>query len=174
MHNLAASFVAASNEFFSLADSATTVWGEDGNGATIALWANISASSGYGLLFGRTNLEGINVYIETGAASPIYVNVKEGGQLSIPVSAGWHLIIAWYDPVAKRVKASVDNGTTVVSGDTGAAATIPATTLAVRSGGWDFGNANALVDEIAVYNRVLTAAEHTDLWNGGAGLFYGS
>lgn len=83
----------------------------------------------------------------------------------------WSLCICWYDPIDKRAHGSVNNGTTY----NGVLALVgdpwnSSNTLKIGYW-WKLFNYTA-ADELAIWNRVLSADERTELYNGGAGKFY--
>jgi hypothetical protein len=83
-------------------------------------------------------------------------------------------LIFWFDPADKKARVDLDGGAqTFTSATALTSGTLEATTGIVQMGSWSNGSLDADMDEVAVYARVLTAPERTDLWNGGAGLFYG-
>jgi hypothetical protein len=88
-------------------------------------------------------------------------------------SGVWYHAICWYDATGdKRAHLSINNGTSVQ----GNAHVNP------RSDNSNFpfyvgheggsGYFDGLIDEVAIWNRVLTSDERTELYNGGTGKFY--
>ena len=82
----------------------------------------------------------------------------------------WHLVIAVYDSVTKQATLHVDNA----GGVTSAALTNGPRQAGTQLLMGDASNLNSVdLDAPLLYTRKLTAQERTDLWAGGAGLFYG-
>ncbi len=80
----------------------------------------------------------------------------------------WQLGIAWRDAVAGVIGISVNDGTPT----TGATAFLAGNTSPFCIGGDDPPTTapfNGPIDEVGIWSRVLTAAERTALYNGGAG-----
>jgi hypothetical protein len=169
MDGAAASFVLANSEYLDKAydacgSGAWTVSGwmynTDGDGAnasTLFLSQDAVGTSGYrqtGLI--RRGAFSNNWIAESGDATATY---------SGSLNAAWHFIVAWFDPVDSKTRISVDNATPIVS-TTARTTTQVATTTRIGS---TFGG---LIDEVALWDRVLTADERTELWNAGAGKFH--
>jgi hypothetical protein len=86
-------------------------------------------------------------------------------------AGSWHLVLFWYDSSDGSVNASINNGTvTTLTGATGNIERSTPLTVGYRleaSLTYD-----GLIDEIGIWDRVLTPAERTQLYNGGAGITY--
>jgi hypothetical protein len=176
MPGTVANFVVASSQYFSLADSATTVWGEDGNGATCAVWKKLTTPTLYGPIFTRqSSAQGFNLYTETGSLITTLGETFVPGSVTrtiTTVGGVWELVIMWYDPTDKKLRLSVNDAGEVAS-DAGTNAAITAATQEIRIGSWNHGQLGGNLSSLLVWNRVLTAGERTDLYNSGDGLFYG-
>ena len=122
---------------------------------TVAVWVKKSAGGGTTLSW--------NFPLIISATLGIRVNTVALGSAP-PVDGNWHLVIGWADGTA--CGASTDDGTPVTDTHD---KTSGAYTLYIP----DPDDASAsLVDELVVWNRPLTAAERTALYNAGAGTFY--
>jgi hypothetical protein len=89
---------------------------------------------------------------------------------NIVSAATWHLFIFWYDDVAQEMGIQFDTTIQTKSQTTGYANTnVPFSIGARADGGTAF---DGRIDEVGIWSRVLTAAERTQLYNGGAGLTY--
>ncbi|MBN2115754.1 MAG: hypothetical protein JW730_04245 [Anaerolineales bacterium] len=89
-----------------------------------------------------------------------------------PVSANtWHTVIAWHDSVNDTLNIQVNDGTVnTVSYSGGAADTdYPLVLGAAADGTYTL---DGRLDEVALYKRVLTAAERTWLYDGGSSRTY--
>ena len=182
-HNNAASFVGANGEFLSVADGAGTVWGEDGNGVTVAMWVKPNGNPvGYALLFGRNSLasdaeRNFNIFTESGSLTDIYIEFNAGARIQTVGSSltdgVWQLLICWFDPTDKKQRLSI-NDETVLTSLAGATTVLSSPTSDVAIGGWSAFAAyfNGGIDEPAIWSRALTADERSELYNAGAGFFY--
>jgi hypothetical protein len=86
-------------------------------------------------------------------------------------AGSWHLVLFWYDSSDGSVNASINNGTVTTLGRaTGNTEKPTPLTVGYRLEGpltYD-----GLIDEIGIWGRVLTPAERTQIYNGGAGITY--
>lgn len=99
------------------------------------------------------------------------VNDSSSGSTDVStdaLSAGWHLIVFWYDPADKKAHGQVDNGTVF---DAPSALTngprLNGTSLGlgidiVPPASWDF-------DDLGFFRGVMSSDQRSRLWNGGAG-----
>lgn len=143
---------------------------------TIAAWAkpNTVISALWPIVVGKwiTQQEYVLYYYPT-SGTFIFSAFNSGGTqfgVSKAATAGqWHLVVAWYD--GANINIQVDNGTpaTVVFSGTPRSYTTP-----FRVGGASIANNfwDGQIDEVLVYNRELTSAERSALYNNGAGLPY--
>lgn len=187
MRNLAASFVSGSNEYLSLGSGITAlddqftvaVWVY--SGAVVALNGflfNGSSGADMGLAFEQNVVGGgdMIVYVPASAADTTTYGYTATGIFQLNT---WHLVVVTYDGTqaasADRLRVYIDNVDRALTRN----GTHPAS---VRVGGafW-LGRAHDTTtyntgrkDECGIWSRVLTAQERADLWNSGAGLFYGS
>lgn len=89
--------------------------------------------------------------------------------------ATWYFIVGWYDADADTINIRVGTGSTLQAADTPVAHTtgIFNSTSVLRVGRLTTGGYfDGLIDEIGVWNRVLSSAEIVELFNGGAGKTY--
>lgn len=184
---VAASFNGTNQEWFSLADSATTVWGEGGS-FTIAMWYKVrGASSGFGAIFTRSGagVRPWDVFTDTGSAAQSTLVLCDAGDAifhSTPAGmktllqdGNFHHMIMSFTAADKKVRVSVDGGAeTFTQGTAHANAALDASDQNVFfGGGWTHGHSNTDMAHVGIWDgRVLTAQEQSDLWNGGAGRFY--
>ena len=100
-------------------------------------------------------------------------NVTVNGAVTLN-DTSWHFIVTWHDATANTLNLQIDNGT-VISSATGGI--FPANSaVPVRIGARGAVGSelyfDGLIDEVGLWRRVLTPAERTTLYNGGAGLTY--
>lgn len=106
-------------------------------------------------------------FIVTDAVNVPYV-AQVGG--AAPALATRYFVCGWHDATANTVNISSNDGV-VVSASTGGAAPFSGTaalSLGSMSDAASFPF-DGLIDEVAIWKRVITAAEITDLYNGGSG-----
>jgi hypothetical protein len=169
----AAQFAAASSEGLSVVDNAALSMSPS-QAFTLSAWYYIDTAPGAyavpGLIVKDTDSEyelvlegaaygsGIRFRVWNTVAPNYYdLRLPSYGALS-----AWHFVLAWYDPAAGKIFLQLDNGT-------------PAE-LACPAGPADgAGNLglgryhNGRIDHVAIWKRVLSSSERTELWNNGAG-----
>lgn len=183
----AALFTAVNSEFLSAADSASLdfttaftfsawIYGDDltVNAAIASKW-NYSSAGGWAIQLGSVNVSIIRVFIASGPT--------DGGDNWVDFDAGltsdvWHHVVVVYDGsqlAANRVKLYV-NGVNIASF---ASAGTPADTLQNNAVALRIGDFQGLsrfwqgrIDEVAMWNKVLTATEITRLYDSGDGEDY--
>lgn len=177
-------FAAASSQMFSRADNAALSTGDIDY--TLAMWVYLASKpvatmdmlSRYDVL----NLalrEYLFVWNAISDRFEFYItntggsnNVVTANNFGAPSTGTWYFVVAWHDAAGNTVNISVNNGTANSAATTMSPSdTAVATTLGGRTGiatrYWD-----GRLDEVGFWKRVLTAAERTTLYNGGAGLSY--
>lgn len=102
--------------------------------------------------------------------SAAFGNVDSVG-VTTPSLATWYFLVAWHDATANTINLQINNGTVSsqahTTGSFNDAGIFSIGATAVFSEYMD-----GLIDECGWWKRVLTAAERTALYNGGAGLAY--
>jgi hypothetical protein len=91
---------------------------------------------------------------------------------SIPTVNQWHFLVAWHDPVANTITISIDNVSSSSTASTGGTPLGAGTALSLGGNPGVGGYFTGFIDEVAVWEKVLTSGERTDLYSAGAGLFY--
>ena len=174
----AASFVPANLEYLSIADNAALSAGN----IDFTLVANVYMNSTPGMMViaskGQvgTNNRDYVLYYEPNSSKFYFSagNATISGYVASQqtVTAGqWYTIVAWHDSVADTLNIQVNNGTvSTVSYSSGAMDS----TYALTIGGYMNGSSimEGRIDEVALYKRVLTAAERTWLYNNGSARTY--
>jgi len=176
VNNLAASFVAANSEYLSLAgpipaaeqDFSISAWIKP-TSATLRVIFN-SAHGGGGGGAGhwqayRSN--GNKLVLGADGSGDV------GGTATID-GTSWVSVILVYTTSDKTLKSYVNSILDATAVGTGGGVYTATDTFRIgaqTSGSFPY---DGLMDEIGLWSRVLTAQERTDLYNGGAGLFYGS
>jgi len=167
----AAQFTAANSESLSHIDSAALSFA--GSSFSAASWFQTTTTVGNGTIIGKygTGKEWM-VYRATNLIAMAFSTngtAFAGQAITVaPISINaWHLAIGWHDLGAGKYFIQVDDGTVFEQ----AGADITDTTEDFRIGG-GFAFLDGLVDASGLWNRTLTTQERTDLYSGGAGLFY--
>ena len=150
--------------------------------STIMTWANITSGSGSATIFGATKSGGINYYRLTwvsGSVTVEYRNPDAGNYKAIglvtPLSEGnMHHIVAYLHEQNLTVHIYV-NGTQKATANKWGGGTPYGTTTETTSigrGGTSAYYVTGIIDDTAVWNRILNQTEITALWNSGDGLSY--
>lgn len=179
----AAQFTAANSEYLSLADNAALSVGDID--FTFACWVYLD-SVGFRTVLSKESSSGTREYIlwydSTGAVATnrFHWQVQDAAANSGGVTANnfgaastgtWYFIVCWHDSVNNQVGISVNNGTPDTASysngsfDSGTDFNIGREANGSRY--WD-----GRIDEVGFWKRVLTAAERTYLYGGGAGLAF--
>lgn len=178
----AASFASASNQYLSVASNAALQTGDID--FTLACWVNMTTKSAtMGIvsksnstlaagieydLFYTTATDRFRFRVSTGSAN---VTVDDT-TLGAPSTGTWYFIVCWHDSVNNQIGISTNAGTAVTA----------AHSTGVQSNTFPFEigrdcadttrDFNGLIDEAALWKRVLTGAERTELYNAGSGRDY--
>ena len=172
----AASFIAANSQYLSHVDNADL--SIDGD-KTFAAWVyRATAGANMAILSQRTSGNGAyQFYFDAADKLHAYLTDSNNASFSEPATAAavmagtWNLCIIWYDSSDKKLRVQMNDGTVA------AGAALPNGPISstqdfnvVRLAGSVYGDGR--VDAALLADRVWTAQERSDLWNGGAGLFY--
>lgn len=166
----AALFVAANSEYLSLTDNATVSVG----GAvdfTLSAWVYLN-STGNQIIVYKASEYGI---FFTGGAFVFDVIVggstKRATWGSSASTATWYHVVGWFDSTAQTVNISVDNGAGVSTASAGNP-TDGTNPFIVGSFGGASLFADARIDSVTLWKKVLTGTERSNLYNSGSGLDY--
>lgn len=148
---------------------------------TMSLWwnnndAGRSTDNIFSIVQAWPNNTQVAVYF--GTDTQAYALVGDGAAFSFASSAtgaidgNWHHTIAWFSAADKIVHISVDGG--AESAGAIALAGTPYRGLSKIGTGSSLGPAasNAIVDEVAIWSRVLSPAERAIMYGAGVGKFY--
>jgi hypothetical protein len=178
----AGNFVPADLTYLSIADNATLSFGNED--FTLCAWAYLDATPDHGRIAGKwdsaANDREYLLYFND-IQDRFYFSVSSNGiavtnaiatTLGAPALATWYFIVAWHDSIANTINIQVNDGgvdsvahaagcnDNISPFVIGADSVIPDQLLEGRA------------DEVALWRRVLTAAERTALYNGGSGVGY--
>lgn len=166
----AAQLVSANLERLSIADNPSLSMGDID--FTIAVWANLDTNQAW-----ATPIAKYTEYMvqRNGAGSYRFGVTHDGAtfkyvdSLVTPSTATWYFIVAWHDSVANTINIQINNGTAQSAAHTlGVFNGTHFFALGDTEGAWF----NGRLDEAAVWKRVLTATERTNLYNSGNGVTY--
>lgn len=172
----AAQFTAASNNYLSCSGTGALALGDID--LTLACWAYFDTLSANRDLLAQTdttgNQRGYALFFRvTGTmlrfqASTDGVTFITVDATITPATATWYYIVGWRDRAAQTLNIQVNNGAVTAAAYTG---NVFASTAQFRIGrrSDSLGQQDGRIDEAARWNRVLTAAERTYLYNSGGG-----
>jgi hypothetical protein len=176
-------FVAASNQLLGLADNASLRVTSD---FTFSFWAKLNTLPAGGAFAitkddgGATGRRDYGIFHHPTAGwvfsvtDPATTAVAVGSASSTGV---WIHVLSWWDSADSKLRLRINDAITYVSSMTGALSQSIASLRVGADGdgvGGQLGFFDGILDEIGFWKRVLTAAEMTALYNGGAGLPYSS
>lgn len=125
---------------------------------------NIAADSDWLLIY-DIGVPELRFQIGVGAVWKSVADTSIGDLLT-----GWHLVICQYDSTNDESSIKIDNGTPDTLTPIGTPNTAGGDVYVGRFGA--FERFNGRTDEFTFWNRLLTAAELTELWNSGDGITY--
>jgi hypothetical protein len=149
---------------------------------TLACWINpVSVSGTKGILSKfDTGTDQREYQLFTSGTSVQFVVSSQGvagfiDNVATPTSTisldTWSFVVAWHDATAQTINIQVDNGTTYSASHSGG--------VFVGTSPFQVGTAVTdnlfwigRIDEVALWKRLLTVAEISDLYNSGSGLSY--
>jgi hypothetical protein len=168
--------------FFSVASPAELTLGDVD--FTIAQWVNIasktpaatslakwntSAKRGYRITYGSSS-DRFRFEVSNDGSSQVSATANTFGAPSVST---WYFVVAYHNAATNEIGISINNGAfDTTSHSTGVFTSDAEFRLADIFGAtsrW-----NGLLDQTAVWSRILTSGELTDLYNGGSGLAYSS
>jgi hypothetical protein len=179
----AADFELSNDEALYIEDNASLSFGDED--FTLACWVKMESSTvemgimtkwyhstnkrEYGLEFDQV-ADRFRFFISTNAVDAVFVDADN---LGAPSDATWYYLVAWHDATANTINIQVNNGTVDSVAHTTGCNDNASQFLLGRFQGPGPLPFDGLIDEAAVWRRVLTADEKTALYNGGNGRAYG-
>lgn len=176
----AAQFTAANSEYLSIADNASTSTGDidfswaawvyldtkTDNLAVINKSPGVASDNQYE--YSMIYLSGIDRFrwqVGSGSANATIA----ADALGSPSTATWYFIVGWHDAAGDTVNIHVNNGTVSSAAYSGGGYdSAGGLKVGINADGASFPH-DGRIDAVMFWKRVLTAAERTSLWNGGAG-----
>lgn len=175
----ASQFTAANSEYLSIADNSDLSMGDID--FTIAGWIYLDTlGADRGVISKWATAPNSEYLVQVLASNQLRFQVSNNGtaatgitNTSVTLAATtWYFFVAWHDSVANTVNLQVNNGTIASTAHTTGVFN-GASELrigSVQSAGQYW---NGRIDDTGLWKgRVLTAAQRTNLYNGGAGLAY--
>lgn len=179
--NNAATFSAASNQYLTIADNANLSMGDID--FTVSCWAYASsfanAVDGVISKYGGAGSREWTIYWQNASTPDAFVSrISSDGTAVVTITATseglvetWYHLVIWYDKTKDSTYLQINNGTIYQAAQTGGAYN-GATALFIGRNTGTSDDWTGLVDEIAIWKRVLTPAERTYLYNSGNGRTY--
>lgn len=168
--NSAADFESANSE--SLSTTYTAALQPTSGPFTIACWIKIESAQVFAMIFSQSG-GGYELRLDSSGTQAQFSNDTSGSvQSTVTLSTGtWYFLVGWYDG-AGVMNIQVNNGTPD---------TLSGTPFHNRTDNPHFGSRpsgtlffDGLIDEAAIWTRVLTSDERTEIYNNGNGLSYDS
>lgn len=151
---------------------------------TLSAWVKLtSTGNNMGIVANDDNNFTDFVLYVPSAANSIELAIQKQGNAAVSTSLSftwstgvWVFIVFYYDPANTLQKVRVNDATEATTANTLGGATNGTRTFFIGSRGNAFGNYNmdGVIDEVGVWNAVLTSAQITALYNAGSGLAFGS
>lgn len=180
-------FEAGSTNYGSIADNAALSVTSD---LTIAAWVQIeskvagarvivgkgaagSSNLSYQLRYSGSSGDRLNFAVSNNGSSITGGTTGQNANadnLGSPSLATWYFVIGWFDDVSNTINIQVNDGT--VNTQTFSSAILDSAAEFEIGGALGASTWDGLIDSVSMWNRVLTAAERTALYNAGAGLNY--
>lgn len=173
-------FVAASQQYYTIADNADTSMGDID--FALACWLKPTTLPGAATLFGKWHSSGgvgtpKEYWIGTvGTALGFFVSNDGTAQTSINFgtalsTATWYFVVAWHNSVANTINICANDGTVASTAHTtGVFNGVSPFRIAGMASSNNYQN--GVLDEVAVWKDIPTAADITDLYNAGNGRDY--
>jgi Concanavalin A-like lectin/glucanases superfamily len=176
----AASFITANAEYLSRTSNASLTLGDID--FTISAWVWMDSVMSQNAFVAKAGNECM-LHCSGSFGFRFCMTVYQGGAstdrtvqstFAVPTTGQWYFLVGWHNATADTVNISVNGGAADSTPTLGALAT-PAAGVEFRIGARVAVNQRYItgrVDEVGLWKRILTAAERTHLYNGGAGRTY--
>lgn len=173
MDGAAASFVTANSEYLTGNSPFSDV-------TSFSLWFKTSQSADYPTVFWHNpgdNNPPLGVYFTSSNTLIGRCTTSDNVQNEITVATGandgnWHHLMGWFDPDDKKGYFSLDGATPVATAAHSVATLRTSGVTALSIGYFLYVLFQGQVDEVAIWDRVLTEDERAELYAAGAGKFY--
>jgi Concanavalin A-like lectin/glucanases superfamily len=187
--NSGADFEASNSEYLSCASNSTLQTGDID--FTIQAWIYLESIAGDLMIVTKDDdaansrdytlsIQSSQMLWYSGAAWSVAL-LPGGGGGGTPIDSAWYHMFAWHDAAANtcnlEVRSSFNtSGATASAGTGGGVGNTSSAVFMIGSreyAGYP-GYFDGIIDEVALWKRVLTSGERSSLWNSGAGLSYDS
>lgn len=172
----AAAFVSASSQRLSVASNAAVVM--DTVSFTISCWCYFQAVNvTQGIVTKKGASNEYNLYLFSSGKFTFELYGQTSGSTTLfstpsAVINAWHFVVAWWDRDARTLNIQINDGAIASAAATFVGETRKNTNdLNIGSYGTTLYN-NGRIDEVGLWKRILTTAEKTSLYAGGAGISY--
>lgn len=182
--NTAADVERSASEYLSCASNSELQTGDID--FTLAAWVNLESSQDM-IIIGKDTDSPANsrdYTLDYAEISPgvfrfrFYINGGAGGAIAVSSLAlstsTWYYVLGWHDAAGNTVNVQVNNGSPNSAATGGASPNVSSAEFRVGArqysgfqGYWD-----GLIDEAALWKRLLTSDERTSLYNSGSGFAY--
>lgn len=171
-------FESGNLEWFGHADNADFSTGDID--FTLQAWINIETVAANLWILSKEGVANGEYELQVDAVGTltwrVYASSGYGGAQAVTwgsalSAATWYLVHAWHDSVNNQIGVAVNAGTAVTAAHTTG---VVDTTDPFEIGALSFygRHFDGLIDEVGFWKRVLSSAERTELYNGGAGRDY--
>ncbi len=171
--NGARSFDVTKTQYFTITNAAFS-WGD--TAFTYAVWVKTTDLSAY-MQFVGNNGTGVEVWFSSSAnrfkatTDSDVTSEVTASNVGAPSINTWYYIIVDYNPSGRVLRIKGNNGIANSTSSNLAPPTGQALTVGCSDSGFSW---YGLIDEFAVFNTLLSDAQHTLLYNSGAGLPFSS
>jgi hypothetical protein len=172
-----------STQYFTLADNPSLSCGQK-IAVTFQAWVKLESKTAQLTVLSKYTSAGSNKeyaidYLNSSDRFRFFVSndgsadvVVTANTLGSPSLATWYYILGWHDPVAGQIAIAINNGAPDTTAHT-AGIFDGASVFSIGALNAGLNPFDGLIDEVGFWKRILTSAEMTQLYNGGAGLAYG-
>jgi hypothetical protein len=180
----AADFETSQDAHLGATDAAASVVDFSGNqDFTIAFWARFESQPGTMFIINkyRSDVAQRSYRIDYLASADDFLFTVSGNGMAftdIATTANvglatWYFVVAWHDASADTINISINDGTANSTAHTTGVFNSNANfVIGARHDNTTTQTFDGLVDELGIWNRVLTPAERTQLYNSGNGVTY--
>lgn len=178
-----AQFTAANSEYLNASSTSLITFGDED--MSVSAWARLDSKSDYRIILSKWDApnnereymldydqanDRFRFLVSTDGTGGGNVTTVLANNLGSPNTTTWYFIVAWHDSVNNQIGIQVQDGTADTSAHTGG---IFAGSEDIELGRGRFGGGvkyyDGRLDSVTVYNKVLTAAEKTALFNVSSG-----
>lgn len=145
---------------------------------TIAVWVRPQSSSRMSIITSTQNTHGFNLECNTTYSPRLNVYAAGWKRVNLPTNTlsfnTWGCIIAWLDVSGRLAYITHNNGTpSSVSTQVNPNVSTSQSSIGAYNGGQLGYWWNGEIDEMGIWNRILTADERTEYYNSGNGIGFG-